>query len=163
MTKLLAIDPGNLDSAWVLIDVDTRRPIRFAKEHNNEVRWMLRGSLHAEHFAIERIASYGMAVGREVFETCEWVGRFTEALASGVGTMPAYAYRRDVKLHHCHSSKATDTNVRQALVDRFACGVRNYGKGTKAEPGWFYGFAADLWAAYAVAVYRADVLTGFEP
>ena len=28
--------------------------------------------------------------------------------------------------------------------------------GTKAEPGWFYGFRADVWQAYALAVYVAD-------
>jgi hypothetical protein len=49
-------------------------------------------------------------------------------------------YRRDVKLHHCHSAKAKDANITQALIDRFAPGVPNRGKGTKAEPGWFYGF-----------------------
>jgi hypothetical protein len=67
-------------------------------------------------------------------------------------------YRADVKLHHCHSSKAKDSNITQALIDRFASGVPNHGKGSKAAPGWFYGFKADIWAAYALAVYTADTL-----
>ena len=61
-----------------------------------------------------------------------------------------------LRADHCHGSRAKDTNIRQALVDRFAPGQPNHGKGTKAEPGWFYGFRADVWQAYALAVYVAD-------
>jgi len=45
-------------------------------------------------------------------------------------------------------------------VDRFAPGESNHGKGTKAEPGWFYGFAKDVWQATALAVYAADTGDG---
>jgi hypothetical protein len=65
-----------------------------------------------------------------------------------------------VKLHHCHSRKAKDSNVTRALADRFAYGQPNYGKGTNASPGWFHGFHRDVWQAYALAVYLADELTG---
>ena len=61
-----------------------------------------------------------------------------------------------MKIHHCGSVKAKDANITQALVDRFASGVPNHGKGSKASPGWFYGFKADIWQAYALAVYTAD-------
>ena len=98
------------------------------------------------------IASYGMPVGKEVFETCVWIGRFQQAAPIGM----RLEYRKDVKLHHCYSVKATDSNITQALIDRFACGVRNRGKGTKDDPGWFYGFRADIWQAYALAVYDTD-------
>ena len=65
-------------------------------------------------------------------------------------------YRKDVKLHLCHTTKAKDSNITQALIDRFASGEPNRGKGTKAAPGWFYGFKADIWQAYALAVLAAD-------
>ena len=64
--------------------------------------------------------------------------------------------RQPVKLHHTGSPKAGDTDVRHALIDRFAPGVRNFGKGTKDAPGWFHGFHKDVWQAYALAVFMVD-------
>lgn len=67
------------------------------------------------------------------------------------------AKRLPVKLHHCHDSKAKDANIVQALIDRFASGQPNRGKGTVKSPGWFFGFKDDIWQAYALAVYAADM------
>lgn len=164
MSRLLAIDPGNTESGWVVIDTETRRPLEFGKTGNHALLTQLWHSAaeHHDHTVIEMVASYGMAVGAEVFETCVWIGRFAEA-ADSIYDRPRPAElikRQPVKLHHCHSPKANDSNVRQALVDRFAHGQPNHGKGTKAEPGWFYGFRADVWQAYALAVYAADTLEG---
>lgn len=157
MTTILAIDPGNTESGWVLIDGETCEPVQFGKTANDELRRTLRAEeLFADSLAIEMVASYGMAVGKEVFETCVWIGRFSECH----DTEPQLVYRRDIKLHHCHSAKAKDSNITQALVDRFATGAPNHGKGTKTAPGWFYGFRADIWQAYALAVYVADTRSG---
>lgn len=152
--KLLAIDPGNVESAYVLIGYDYR-PIEFDKVPNDQLLDRL-PDLEAQVIAIEMVASYGMAVGADVFETCVWIGRFYQALA-GNDREPALVKRLPVKTHHCHSAKATDANIRQALVDRFALGQPNHGKGTKKQPGWFHGFHSDVWAAYALAVYVADL------
>ena len=63
MTRVLAIDPGNTDSAYVLTDHD-HRPVQFAKLPNPELRSLLRNlTPHADRIAIEMVASYGMAVG----------------------------------------------------------------------------------------------------
>lgn len=161
MGTLLAIDPGSSESGWVLIDAATCRPLEFGKTSNEALVHSLRtGALGpAEHAVIEMVASYGMAVGAEVFETCVWAGIFAEALRSR-GVVAEFVKRLPVKVHHCHSSKANDANIRQALVDRFAPGERNHGKGTKAAPGWFFGFHRDIWQAFALAVYAADRLTG---
>ncbi len=74
---------------------------------------------------IEMIASYGMPVGKEVFETCVWIGRFTEVgIYANVQT--EYVYRKDEKMNICHSMKAKDSNIRQALIDRFGeVGTKN--------------------------------------
>jgi hypothetical protein len=82
-------------------------------------------------------------VGAEVFETCVWIGRFMEAY----GAEHVHRITRgQIKTHLCHSMRAKDANIRQALIDRF-------GKpGTKRYPGALYGVSGDLWAALAVAV-----------
>lgn len=90
-----------------------------------------------------------MAVGKEVFETCVWIGRFKEiALLKDIQV--EYIYRKEEKINLCNSMKAKDTNIRQALIDRFGI------VGTKKNPGWFYGFKKDIWSAYAVGVTYLD-------
>jgi hypothetical protein len=93
--------------------------------------------------AVEMIASYGMPVGREVFETCVWIGRFVQAWQPGAHE---FVYRRDVKMYLCGSNRAKDGNIRQALLDLVGP------QGTKKAPGPTYGLRGDEWAALAVAV-----------
>jgi hypothetical protein len=153
---ILAIDPGNTHSGYALIQPDTCRPIKTGKIPNEDVLHLI-ASAEFDHLSIEMIASYGMAVGKEVFDTCVWIGRFVQLHKDTAPRVNCQlVYRREVKLHHCQSSKAKDANITQALIDRFAYGEPNRGKGTKAAPGWFYGFAADIWQAYALAVLTAD-------
>ena len=158
MSRLLAIDPGSHESGWVVIDSDLR-PLRFGKAPNSEVLYYI-ATEAVGRVVIEMVASYGMPVGADVFETCVWIGRFAQAAEYTRAEEADLIKRHPVKLHHCHSAKANDANLRQALVDRFAPGLPNHGKGTKAEPGWFYGFRADIWQAYALAVYAADIAEG---
>lgn len=101
---------------------------------------------------IEGIESFGMAVGKEVFETVFWSGRFAEK--AGVFHR---VFRKQVKLHLCGSMKAKDPNIRQALIDRFG-GVEGKAKaiGKKAEPGPLYGIKSHIWSALAVAVTYSD-------
>jgi hypothetical protein len=140
---ILALDPGTTDTAFVLWD--GRRIIDADHLPNPEIRQILIGREYDE-VACEMIASYGMAVGKEVFMTCVWIGRFTEVAR----VEPRLCYRRDVKLHLCHSPRAKDGNVRQALIDRLGP------QGTKKFPGPTYGIKSHLWAALAVAVYAFD-------
>lgn len=161
MSTLLGIDPGDVDSGWCLIDTANRRPLAHGKDPNAKVLELLYAGQYSA-VVIEMVASYGMPVGREVFETCVWIGRYVEA-AKLQEHEARLIYRRDIKLHHCRSTAAKDTNIRQALVDRFTPGQPNHGKGTKAEPGWFYGFHRDVWAAYALAVCVADHAEGYMP
>jgi len=147
---ILAIDPGNTESAYVLVEDDLSRVVEKGKVENFElVDIILRikdehSSL--EHIAIEMIASYGMAVGKTVFETCVWIGRFAQLIRVEFGVEPEFIYRSEEKMCLCHSMKAKDSNIRQSLIDRFG------EVGTKKNPGYFYGFKKDIWSAMAVAV-----------
>ena len=115
-----------------------------------EVGFWKQNQYKIDKLIIEMIASYGMAVGKEVFETCVWIGRFVE-LARLQGIETQYIYRKEEKMNICNSMKAKDSNIRQALIDRF--GV----VGTKKNPGWFYGVSKDVWAAIAVGVTYYDM------
>lgn len=160
---VVAIDPGHVASAYVRID-RALRPLEFGKAPNADVLIWLTNAGEEFHdgatYAIEMVESFGMAVGAEVFHTCVWIGRFAHAVdvATDQCAEALLVPRTDMKLHLCHSRRAKDPNITQALIDRFAPGEPNRGKGTKAAPGWFYGFAADVWQAYALAVTVADRL-----
>lgn len=158
---ILAIDPGTFESAYVIMGEDLK-PIEFDKVENNELLKLIQNIEYkpytTNHFAIEMIAHYGsgMPAGREVFDTCVWIGRFYQAACDRIPRL-AFVYRKDVKMNLCQSMKAKDSNIIQALIDRFAYGVPNRGKGSKKNPGWFYGFKKDIWQAYALAVTYYDL------
>ena len=156
---ILAIDPGNIESGIVLLDEELK-PIESGKYVNENVRQELRRNLnkygHELHVAIEMVACYGMAVGASVFDTCVWIGRFKE-MVEQYNMDVTYIYRKDEKMNLCGSMKAKDSNIVQALIDRFAPNTPNKGKGSKKEPGWFYGFKKDIWQAYAVGVTYYDI------
>lgn len=142
---VLAIDPGNIESAYCLIDKVTYKPVEFGKISNEEVLNKIK-NLSYNYLAIEMIASYGMPVGKEVFETCVWIGRFIQASYC----YGEYIYRKEEKINLCGSMKAKDSNIRQALIDRFG------EVGTKKKQGFFYGFKKDIWAAFAVGCTYLD-------
>jgi hypothetical protein len=138
--RVFAIDPGNEESAYCLIDTETLKPIEFNKLPNNEILNVI-SELHIDiPLVIEMVACYGMPVGKEVFDTCVWIGRFMQATWD---TDVHFVYRKDEKMHICEDVRAKDSNIIQALKDRFG------DKGTKKEPGFFYGFSNDIWQAYA--------------
>lgn len=165
MSRILAIDPGPTESGWCVINSDAE-PLHFGKTENRELRRMILSAedeVSADLAVVEMIGHYGtgMPAGKDVFETCLWIGRFCEAIRGNWWPWrePTLVKRATVKAHLCGTPKAKDPNVTQALVDRFAPGAKNFGKGTKAEPGFFFGFRADIWQAFALAVYAADTAT----
>ena len=153
---ILAIDPGTTQSAWVQYE---NGKVHLARIYPNETLvWRIADGEFAEceKLYIEMIASYGMPVGQTVFETCAWVGRFTQAWLMQTDTRledssVEYIYRKDVKMHLCGTPRAKDTNIRQAIMDLYGS-TREAAIGTKKNPQALYGVSKDMWAALGVAI-----------
>lgn len=152
MKSIFAIDPGPTESGWVSYLPAENRVLESGILRNQEMIWKLE-DLHPCHRVIEMIACYGMPVGKEVFETCVWIGRFTQASDRFGGKMERVT-RLSCKLNLCHSPRAKDSNVRQAILDRFEPlgGGKTPQVGTKSKPGPLYGVKSHAWAALAVAI-----------
>lgn len=154
---ILAIDPGTEQSACVIYDSTPRvpQPIRFhAILPNDEMLKLIREKSkdtqwdRVLYLVIEQVACYGMAVGESVFETVFWSGRFAEAWNGTFHRLTRHA----IKMHLCHSARAKDANIRQALVDKLGS------PGKKSAPGKTHGISSHKWAALALAVAFAETI-----
>lgn len=152
MSAILALDPGTNQTGWAFVDYGVL--MDSGVEDNDHMLAMLQKwrDGYGDVLAIEMIASYGMAVGKEVFETCVWIGRFMQAWHNPAEVK--LVFRKDVKMHLCGTPRAKDANIRQALIDRLGP------PGTKKTPGGTYGVKSHAWAALAVAVTAESEIAG---
>jgi len=152
---VLAIDPGPTKSTLVRCRFTGVRnileePIVITEAGEFENMEMLERLGAGDDVAVcEMIACYGMAVGKEVFDTCRWIGRYEQRFSDARQNMHLLT-RLTVKMAICNSQKAKDANMRQALIDRYGA------PGTKKAPGALYGISSHAWAALAVAVAWHD-------
>lgn len=144
---IIAIDPGCRESSFLVWD--GAKIVHYGDRSNADMLACIVNLRDQEDalLAVEMIASYGMAVGREVFETCLWIGRYIQAFQPGQHRL---IYRKDVKIHHCQSMRATDSNIRQALIDKYG------EQGTKKAPGFTYGLKKHVWSAFAIATFVSE-------
>jgi hypothetical protein len=163
---IAAIDPGPFESAYVLLG-NSGTIVFAAKLTNHELLKRLRTktlpTMSARLF-IEMVANYGMPAGRELFETCVWIGKFAEASDVYVDLV----YRKTVCGHICKDARAKDANIRQALIDRYGpqwitetytpTGAKGQPlkERTRRIPGPTNGITADCWSALAIATYALD-------
>ena len=146
---IFAIDPGNTESGYALIRMPDFKLLEFGKVANENLLTLIPSAVgQSDALAIEMVASYGMAVGKSVFDTCVWIGRFIQAAEKE----HTFVYRKEEKICLCGSLKAKDGNIRQALIDRYATFDFKNGKGVKKNPDTFYGVSKDVWQAIAVGV-----------
>ncbi|MFY3535487.1 hypothetical protein [Achromobacter denitrificans] len=158
---VLGIDPGPTQTGWCVYLPDTHRVLSCGVADNAKMLERLQ-TVRYSRVAMEMIASYGMPVGREVFETCVWIGRFMQALA--LPESVDLVYRKDVKMHLCGTNKAKDGNVRQAILDLFprTGGGATPQVGTKGQPGPLYGVSTHAWPALGVAI-TSNARSGRQP
>lgn len=147
---ILALDPGTTLTGYAIIQMPDFKLLDFGKEENTRLLEMCELIPYdIDEVAIEMIACYGMPAGKDIFETCVWIGQFKQALKRFNIT---YIYRKDEKITLCNSMKAKDSNIRQALINRYAKHDYKNGKGTKKNKDIFYGVSKDVWSAIAVGV-----------
>jgi hypothetical protein len=149
--RILAIDPGNVQSAYVILNTDEPEIILKGIIPNDECLNIFKAfdndfnhNYKPDVAVIEQVAGMGMVVGETVFETAVWSGRFWQMLDS-LGFRVDRIKRNEIKNLLCGSSRAKDKNIRQRLIDIYG------EQGTKKNPGKTYGMKADMWAALAVA------------
>ena len=167
--RIIAIDPGNIKSAWVIFEkakLSFRDGIIFkiiscGKEPNE---WVLScfDDFNIEVSVIEEMVAYGKWSGREVTDTAFWVGRFYEASHTDVFLIN----RPKIRWHIGGQKKVTDAIIIERLIERF-CPViyDNFvtGKLTKnkminaAREEYFKGFHDDIWQAFALGVTWYDL------
>lgn len=157
IVTLLSIDPGPTQSGYVVM----RRDMVIAKgvAPNNLMRGLIETNAMSDAvdaMVLEKIASMGLSVGQDVFETAVWTGRFMEIWNRVRKEDPMRIKRVEVKLNLCGTARAKDTNVMTALLDRF--GGKQKAKGTKAVPGPLYGVSTHMWAALAVGCTAFDLI-----
>ena len=147
---LLAVDPGTFQSAYLVMESPTYEIVDKGKIDNDKLIGIVKTG-YFDMLAIECMQSFGMGVGQTVFETAYYIGRLMQ-IAEDLGSKVRKVYRSEVKMHHCHTMKAKDANIRQALIDRFG------EPGTKKAQGKTYGISKDIWSALGIAVFVVDTI-----
>lgn len=149
---ILAVDPGYRQSAWVAYAGG--RILAHAIEPNDQLLVRLGETTGSAVLVIEEMqlfsSSYG--VGKEIFDSVFWSGRFVQAWA------PRRFERilRSKVRGHLGAMKGGDAAVRQALIDRYGP-YKEDAVGRKSSPGPLFGIKADEWSALAIACVWSDL------
>jgi hypothetical protein len=130
---ILAIDPGSEKSALVLYDTGNQE-IYDRRILENELLLGYMGDVVFDMLVIEMIASYGMPVGKDVFETCVWIGRFIEHsknlfiyLPPGRKNVSVWLYEGQRFQYPASNNRQTRKRKDKGLLQRYlggpCCGV----------------------------------------
>jgi hypothetical protein len=150
--NIYAIDPGYRESALLVYGYG--RILRHTILPNEDMRAHLQSYRHSDAvLVIEEMQIFaGHGVGKEVFDSVFWSGRFAEIW---------HPHRFDRLLRskvraHLGASKGGDAAVRQALIERFGP-YKEDAIGKKHSPGPLYGITSHEWSALAIAVTWSDL------
>jgi Holliday junction resolvasome RuvABC endonuclease subunit len=146
-TAIVGVDPGPVESAYAIV-TEGQQVLRADKVGNESLIERIRQDPPA-HVAIESIQSYGMAVGRSVFDTCFFIGELIRTCKDAGIPFTLYP-RPEYTRRICGVGKVNDAVLRQALLLRF-------GGDRKGEPLAALKGNSDKRSAFAVAIYHLDV------
>jgi len=146
---ILALDTGTTQTGFCVVSQDTLKPVKFGKINNEDILTQINLMPEGSVVVLEQFKSYGMSIGQSTMDAIQWNGRFIQR-AIDKGFRTDIVARMEEKMNLCKNGKAKDSNIRQALIDRFG------EVGTKNAQGWFYGVSKDMWSAIAIAVTWSD-------
>lgn len=141
MTPLvIGIDPGTKQSAYVAWDGEFVRELGTVE--NPALAKYLRTADRAACVVFESVESYGMNVGRSIFQTIFWTGRLFQIARDTIGPKQVSRLpRRAVKKHLQLGPGAGDKDVRRALIRRL-----------DRHPEQWHNLKSHQWSALAIAV-----------
>jgi len=156
---ILAIDPGTVQSGYVITGPKLKVIDSGTYKNDDIMNHIIDG--HSGDVVIEMMDNYGMVVGQSTFKTLVWIGQFMRATWC---LEPVLITRRSVKLHLCNSVRATDKNVRRAVLNRYdpSGGGKTPEIGIKKQPGPLYGLSGHAIQALAVAITYYDTIFKYE-
>lgn len=143
---VLGIDPGTTESGYALID-EHYSIIDAGKIPSDDIPLLIRDA-GLSAVCVESLACYGLAVGREVFETAYFIGEYRQVCKWE--QVPFFLYPKpEYGPAITGVRKTTDSVLRQALLLRF-------GGDKKGEPLFKLKGSSDQRSAFAVAAYHLD-------
>lgn len=169
---VIGIDPGTTHSA--IVALRGKEIIQHGRYPNDQALVILRDwsqineppTMAVENISGQRRLPGGRgfaAVGQETFETCVWIGRFTERY----GEHRTHRLERsEVVRHVCgkiprakegQKKVSRDTLVRQGIIDLYAKHCADP-IGKSKEPGPLFKISADQWSALAIAITFRDTV-----
>lgn len=157
---ILGLDVGTTQTGYCVCRSSDFRPVSVGKADNDRIYEIIdKADPDKCEVVFERFIAT-KNTGQTVIQSVVWYGKYLRECELR-GLKVTEIFRWKVKRHLVgkvtKENGTADHQVRMALVRRFAPDEPNDGKGSKKEPGWFYGFSgSDMYAAYAVAVTGID-------
>ena len=145
--KILAINPGDIVSAWVLYDVDNKIPLEYAKEENDVILNKILG-FDCDKLIIQVSKPHGMPISINKFNTYIWSGRFWGSFGKDVELVDLDDIKR---FFFGQIGKIKNTDIYKEILSRYG-GDKKIACGTKESPGVLYGFNLETILALSVAI-----------
>lgn len=133
---IIGIDPGPEKSGFCEIHLRDASIWQAGTLKNQEIRDKLLSERRIIDVALEMPASYGMAVGATILDTCVEIGRYLQCCQSPFKT--ALLFRKTIASTLCGQAKAKGPFIRQCIIDMYGEGAIGGKKCTKCKgKGWF--------------------------
>lgn len=145
MQPILFIDPGPTQSGWIILQTSPKLlVVTGGVSPNIEVRKLVRKSNEVDTvIGYELPMCYGSVLSAAIVDTCRMCGaidQITDYTATPIT-------RPEIVQYHTGIRSAKKGQVWQCLVEKYG------GKGTKSDPGFFYGISSHARDAAAGAIF----------